>query len=127
MNASRKTLKETTMNIRIITIAAAATVAAVGFAAPASSASLGAAGQTIAQTVGKGVDSPVLQVGKKHGKHGKWHGKHGGWHGKHGKWYGHGYGFYPTYGYAPYPYGGCYQQVQVNLGGHYVLQTVKIC
>ena len=121
------------MNIRIITIAAAAAIAAVGFAAPASATSLGAAGQTIAQSLSTGVDSPVLQVGKKHGKHGKhgkWHGghgKHGKWHGKHGKWHGHGYGFYPAYGYAPYPYGSCYQQVQVNLGGHYVLQTVKIC
>jgi hypothetical protein len=114
------------MNIRIIAIAAAA-IAAVGFAAPASATSLGAAGQTIAQAMTQGVDSPVLQVGKKHGKHGKWHGKkHGKWHGKH-KWHGHGYGYYPTYGYAPYPYGGCYQQVQVNFGGHYVLQTVKIC
>jgi hypothetical protein len=122
------------MNIRIITIAAAAAIAAVGFAAPASATSLGAAGQTIAQSLANGVDSPVLQVGKKHGKHGKWHGKHGKWHGKHGKWHGkhgkwHGpsYGFYPTYGYAPYPYGGCYQQVQVKFGGHYVLQTVNIC
>ncbi len=110
------------MIIRIITIAA--TVAAVGFAAPASATSLGAAGQTIAQ----GVDSPVLQVGKKwhgkkHGKHGKWHGKHGKWH---GKWHGHGYGYYPTYGY-PYHYGGCFKQVQVQFGGHYVWQTVKIC
>jgi hypothetical protein len=114
------------MTIRIATIAAAAAIAAVGFAAPASSAPLGAAGQTIAQTV----DNPILQVGKKHGKHGKWHGKHGKhgkWHGKHGKWYGHGYGFYPTYGYAPYAYGGCYKQVQVQFGGHYVLQTVNIC
>lgn len=115
------------MNIRIITIAAAATVAAINFAAPASATSLGAAGQTIAQSFDKGVDSPVLQVGKKHGKHGKWHGGHGKWHGKHGKWHGYGYGFYPAYGYAPYHYGGCFKQVQVNFGGHYVWQTVKIC
>jgi hypothetical protein len=107
------------MNFRIIAIAAAATVAAVGFAAPASATSLGAAGQTISQSLAQGVDSPVLQVGKKW--HGKKHGK------KHGKWYGHGYGFYPTYGYAPYHYGGCFKQVQVNFGGHYVWQTVKIC
>jgi hypothetical protein len=116
------------MTIRIITIAAA--VAAIGFAAPASATSLGAAGQTISQGLANGVDSPVLQVGNKHGKHGKWHGKHakhGKWHGKHGKWNGHGFGYYPAYGYAPYPYGGCYQQVQVNLGGHFVLQTVNIC
>jgi hypothetical protein len=112
------------MTIRIITIAAAAAVAAIGFAAPAAATSLGAAGQTIAQSV----DSPVLQVGKKHGKHGK-HGKWHGGHGKQAKWHGngHGFGFYPTYGYAPYPYGGCYQQVQMNFGGHYVLQTVNIC
>jgi hypothetical protein len=114
------------MNFRIIAIAAAATVAAVGFAAPASATSLGAAGQTISQSLAQGVDSPVLQVGKKW--HGKKHGKkHGKWHGKkHGKWYGHGYGFYPTYGYAPYHYGGCFKTVQVNLGGHSVWQTVKI-
>jgi hypothetical protein len=126
MSASRKTLKETTMNIRIITIAAAATIAAVGFAVPASATSLGAAGQTIAQSLAEGVDSPVLQVGKKHGK---WHGKHGKWHGKHGKWHGHGYGYYPSYygSYAPYHYGGCFKQVQVQFGGHYVLQTIKIC
>ncbi len=118
------------MNIRTITIAAAATIAAVGFAAPASATSLGAPvqiiGQTIAQSFTKGVDSPVLQVGKKwHGKHGKWHGKRGKWH---GKWRGHGYGYYPSYyPYSPYHYGGCFKQVQVQFGGHYVWQTVKIC
>jgi hypothetical protein len=114
------------MNIRIITLAAAAAVAAIGFAAPASATSLGAAGQTISQSLAKGVDSPVLQVGKKHGKHGKWHAGHHKWHG-HGRWHGPVYGYYPTYGYAPYPYGGCFKQVQVLVGGHYVLQTVNIC
>ena len=121
------------MNIRTITIAAAAAVAAVGFAAPASATSLGAPvqiiGQSISQSLANGVDSPVLQVGKKHGKHGKWHGKHGKhgkWHG-HGNWHGNGYGYYPTYGYAPYPYGGCFKQVQVQFGGHYIWQTIRIC
>jgi hypothetical protein len=124
------------MNPRIITIAAAAAFTAIGFAAPASATSLGAPvhtiGQTVAQTIAQDGDSQVLLVGKKHGKkHGKWHGKHGKhgkWHGKN-KWHGKHYGYYPAYHglYAPYNYGGCYQQMHVQIGGHYVLQTVNIC
>jgi hypothetical protein len=72
MSASRTTLKETTMNPRIITIAAAAAFTAIGFAAPASATSLGAPvhtiGQTVAQTIAQDGDSQVLLVGKKHGQ-----------------------------------------------------------
>jgi hypothetical protein len=106
-----QTPKETTMNTRILTIAAAAAIAlsAAGFNATASAAPLGMASQSIAQST----DSPIIQVAKKGGGHkGKWHGKHG----KHGNWHGHKtfypktfhYGLYP----APYYYGGCLQQVK---------------
>jgi hypothetical protein len=112
------------MNTRILTIAAAAiAVTAIGFTAPASATSLGAAGQTIAQSV----DSPVIQVGKKGGGK-KWGGKGGHkWHGK--KWHGKHYGYKGFhYGlHAPYHYGGCYQQVQALVNGYYVWTTVNLC
>lgn len=108
---------------RILTIAAAAiAVTAIGFTAPASATSLGAAGQTIAQSV----DSPILEVGKKWGKRGK-HRRHGKWHGGGRKWHGGGrrHGYYPRH--RGYHYGGCYQQVQLNIAGHYVWQTINVC
>jgi hypothetical protein len=119
------------MNIRILTIATAVAITAIGFTAPASAMTLGSAGQAIAQSV----DSPVLEVGKKHGgkkwggkkwggKHGKWHGGGHKWHGK--KWGGKHYGYYPSY-HGHYNHGGCFQQVHMLIGGHYVWQTVNIC
>jgi hypothetical protein len=123
MSASRKTPKETTMNIRILTIAAATAIAvtAFGFNAPASAAPLGLASQTMAQSI----DSPVLEISKKGGKKGKWGGHKGKWGGHKGKWGGHTKFYYG--GYAPYYHGGCYKQVQLLVGGYYAWHTINIC
>jgi hypothetical protein len=130
MSASQKTPKETTMNTRILTIAAATAIAvtAFGFNAPASAAPLGLASQTIAQSSAQSLDSPVLQVSKKGGNKGKWGGHKGKWHGHKGHWGGHWGGhkkFY--YGYAPTYHGGCYKQVQLLIGGYYAWHTINIC
>ena len=111
------------MNIRILTIATAVAITAIGFTAPASAMTLGTAGQAITQSV----DSPVHEVSKKHrGKRhgGRWGGRHGKWHGH--KWGGKRYGYYPRHR-GHYSYGGCFQQVHMLIGGHYVWKTVNIC